>query len=215
MPGSGGHAAQPQAVGAAPGSGAEIAEPAERHARGWTMVAVILAAMVIGSLTVLLVMKSGSTVTATDASLARTPPPEQVDASISPIAPIVTPIDAEAAPAAVADAQPAQADAPASPDEPARSPLELAMDERRFADAVAICSKKLTAETAAMCTLAACHARTEVKVRQWFARTASGERSRLIGLCRSLGIDPVVRRPTTKPETADEKCEKNPMACQH
>lgn len=92
------------------------------------------------------------------------------------------------------------------------------MDDRRYDDAVAICGTRITSDIAARCTLAACHARLEGKARTWFHRTAAGERQRLIGLCRSLGIDPAPPRrpPPPKPDAGGvDKCEANPMACQH
>jgi hypothetical protein len=248
VPGSGGHAVPSSGGHAVPGSGghavhasgaqaAADVEPDDRPTRGWTMIAVILAAMVIGSLTVLLVMKSGNRASGPDTSLVRSPPPEPPDAALAPTGPIVTPLGAEAPPppppppplppppdaqvavAAVVDAAeaPAAPDAaPAPPPEPARSPLERAMDDRRYSDAVAICTKRVNADTAAPCTLAACHAKLEARARAWLPRAPAAERARLIGLCRSLGIDPVVRRTAPKPDAgADDKCERNPMACQH
>jgi hypothetical protein len=184
---------------------------------------VIVAAMVIGSLTVLLVMKAGGGRASTDAAVAR-----QGSDAADAAGPVITPIDAEAAPAEDAQEIAVAADAaveiqidaaPVAPVESQKTPLESAMEERRYADAVAICTKRLTGETAADCTLAACHVRVEAKARAWFPRTAAGERQRLIGLCRSLGIDPVPPRrppPMGRPDAGVvDKCELNPMACQH
>ena len=234
VPGSGRHSVQPAsappAPSAPPASPASVEEP-ERTARGWPMLAVIFAAMVIGSLTVLLVMKTGGGAASPDAAVARTASPEPT----GPVAgPTVTPIDATAAPeevpVAVAatdfvaidaeiDAPAAAPDAAAAPPEPAKTPLESAMDDRRYEAAVAICAKRVTSDIAAACTLAACHARTEAKARAWFLRVPASERSRLIGLCRSLGIDPMTHRPQAPPPKTDagvdDRCEKNPMACQH
>jgi serine/threonine protein kinase len=193
--------------------------PQQRPARGWTMIAVILAAMVIGSLTVLLVTKSGAGGSNPD-PIARAAPP---DPAVAPAGPVAASIDAEAA--APPDAQVvAVADvsidaAPAEPTKPTKPPLESALDDRRYDDAVELCSRRFSADIAAMCTLAACHARSEAKVRQWYARAPAGERQRLLNLCRGLGIDPVVRRPPppgAKPDAVvEDKCEKDPRACQH
>jgi serine/threonine protein kinase len=248
LPGSAGHALPGSAGHALPAAAAVVQlgveEPAERPARGWPMIAVILAAMVIGSLTVLLVMKTGGGASSPDMT-GRATPPEPAGAAAGPI---VTPIAGEAgappedaqavALAAEADAAPAAPAAAAAPDaaapdaavadaaapdaavaaaDPPKTALEGAMDDRRYADAVAICGKRITAATAAMCTLAACHARVEAKARAWFQRTAPGKRQPLIGLCRSLGIDPAPPRrpPPRRPDAGVDKCEANPMACQH
>jgi serine/threonine protein kinase len=231
-PGSGGHPAPGSARHSLPAVAEVVALPEEPRPRGWPMIAVILAAMVIGSLTVLLVMKTGG---GPDGTAAHMPPPEPEPAPVvGPIVgPIVTPFDAE--PAAAEDAEPAAAldaaepaaaevdaapapDAPpAVPEAPARTPLERAIDERRYADAVALCGKRVSADFAEACTLAACHARAEAKVREWFPRVPAGERARIGALCRGLGIDPTPRRrpPAPKPDAGVDQCETNPMACQH
>jgi serine/threonine protein kinase len=240
-PGSGGFTASGVDVHAAPPAGAHslppaaalvaLEEPAEKPARGWPMLAVILAAMVIGSLTVLLVMKTGGRgASSSDTAVARGRAQEPTGGAAGPI---VTPIDADAgAPTVGAPGAPAGADtgpvaaaAPtaetaAGPPEPPKPPLEAAMDNQRYDEVVALCTKRFPSERAAICTLAACHARNEAKARGWFQRVTAGERPRLIGLCRSLGIDPVLTRraaPLKPPPAgdADDKCERNPMACQH
>ncbi len=249
VPGSGGHAVPSSGGHPAPSSGRHalppvaevVALPEEKPARGWPMIAVIFAAMVIGSLTVLLVMKTGGGGgSSPDTEAARTPPPEPSPEPAPVAGPIVTPFDAEpvappedaqvaaaaadAAELAAAAADAAEIDmaevdaAPAPPPEPARTPLERAMDDRRYADAVALCGKRITSDIAAACTLAACHARSEAKVRAWYQRVPAVERSLLNGLCRSLGIDPSPpRRPPPPRSDAGiiDKCEANPMACQH
>ncbi len=240
VPGSGGHPAPVSARHSLPAVAEVVALPEEPRPRGWPMIAVILAAMVIGSLTVLLVMKTGGG-SSSDGMAARTPPPDsEPEPTPAPVVePIVTPFDAE--PAAPEDAQPAAAvdaaapdaaepdaapapDAPPpappdAPEAPARTPLERAIDERRYADAVALCGRRVSADLAAVCTLAACHARAEAKVREWFPRVPAGERPRLGALCRGLGIDPTPPRrrpPPPKPDAGvADKCETNPMACQH
>jgi serine/threonine protein kinase len=219
LPASGGYALP---AGAQPAI-AEQPEPPEKSARGWPMIAVILAAMVIGSLTVLLVMKTGGGAAGSipDAAIGPVVAPEPADAA----GPTVTPLaeDAQVVVAAV-DAEAVAVDAEAvaavdaAPVDPSKTPLERAMDERRYADAVAICgNKRLAPDLAGMCTLAACHARLEAKARTWFQRAPAGERPRLTGLCRSLGIDPgPVRRPAAgRPDAGVDRCEQNPMACQH
>jgi hypothetical protein len=122
-------------------------------------------------------------------------------------------------PDAPAAAEPDAAAASDAAPEPAKTSLERAMDDRRFDDAVMLCNRRFGADVAAACTLAACHERLEGKVRAWFQKTAPAERPHLIGLCRSLGIDPVTHRPPPPPAKPDagieDKCEKNPMACQH
>ena len=208
----------------APDAPPAIHEEAERPARGWTMIVVILAAMVIGSLTVLLVMKSGAGGSSPD-PVARPAPPDPVAA---PAGLAAASIDAGAA--ALPDAQAvavvaadaavaADAEIDAAPVEPAKTPLESALDDRRYDAAVELCTRRFSADIAAVCTLAACHARSEAKVRQWYARAPVGERQRLLNLCRSLGIDPVARRlppPGAKPDAVvEDKCEKDPRACQH
>ncbi len=222
VPGSGRHAAPVVAAPtvpatAAPPELAEAPEPADRSARGWPMIAVILAAMVIGSLTVLLVMKTGGGAASSIPDAAtQVASPEPADATGL----IVTPLDADVEDAEQAAAVAADAGIPAvdaAPAPPPRTPLESALDERRYLDAVAICGKRVTADSAVLCTLAACHARLEGKARAWFQRAAAGDRPRLTGLCRSLGIDPVtpVTRRPPRPDAGIDKCEQNPMACQH
>jgi hypothetical protein len=213
------------------------------------MIGVIAAAMAIGSLTVWLVMRSSGgadgRATGADTALARLPAGSAGGASRGVI---VTPLGAEAAelppetppemvpapaPAPVpaspagaqvpAGAQPsAGAQLPAGAQPPAGasgSPLDRAMNEQRYADAVAICSKELTADTAASCTLAACYARVDTKARAWLQRAPAADRARLTGLCRNLRIDlQGPRRPAAPKQaepSAEEKCERNPMACQH
>lgn len=97
------------------------------------------------------------------------------------------------------------------------------MAQQRYADAVALCAKQMAPGAAAACTLAACHARLEAKARSWLQQVPASERTRLLGQCRSLGIDLATpragasapQRPPKKPETAEEKCERDPMACQY
>ena len=257
-PGSGGYAAprsasaSGSAAAAAPSSGGYVAlrslpsaaavvalegraeERAEKPARGWPMLAVILAAMVIGSLAVLLVMKTGggSAPGADEAAAPGSAPVAAQAPAAAPVpaptpAPSVAPIDADPGaaagePAAPVDAQAAGSAAGTEVDagapEPPKPPIEAAMDGQRYDEVVAICSKRFPQEQAAICALAACHARSESKARAWFSRAPAGERPRLIGLCRSLGIDPVSTRrpaPPKPPTSEDDKCERNPMACQH
>jgi hypothetical protein len=224
--------------------GAQVATPevgAEKPARGWPMLVVILAAMVIGSLAVLLVMKMGGSSRA-GAPIAHEAVPlaggtGTVSASAaagsagSAAGPSTTPIDAAAAapvnvqaagdgsaPAAPATGDGSAPAAPAAaPPETPRTPLEAAMDEQRYTDAAALCAKQITPETAVMCTLAACHARLDAKARTWFLRAPPGERTRLTGLCRSLGVNPVTRRPAAPPPkkqaAPEEKCEGDPEDC--
>jgi len=229
LPVSGAHAAASGAHAAAsvPMVDADPAQE-EKSSRGWPMLAVILVAMVIGSLTVLLVMKTGgSSPSFPDAPAAHAPE----IAAAPPAPPAVPPapaatLDAEAAeppPASPPEASLDAAVAPPeldAPPEPTKTPLERAMDDQRYDDAVMLCNRRFNPDVALLCTLAACHEKLEPKARTWFPRVPPAERQRLIGTCRSLGVDPVVHRPAPpQPSKSDagveDKCEKNPMSCQH
>jgi serine/threonine protein kinase len=235
LPGSGGHAlvAGGQALPPMEDPAAE-----EKPARSWPMIAVIGAAAVIGSLTVWIVMKAGggggadgaaadapgaAVAALADAGAADepaprgssgvtvSPVPELADAAVA----LVIEVDAAVAPSPAVDA----AVAPIVPVAPSRTPLDIAMEDKRYDEAVTICTKRITAEIAASCALAACFERSEAKARQWFAKVPAGARPRVIATCRGTGIDlaPAARpRPPGRVDAGiEDKCEVDPMACQH
>jgi serine/threonine protein kinase len=260
VPASGAHALPSGIFGAEVVEGADRTEVGVGEARGsgeekpirrWPMLAVILGAMVIGSLTVWMVMKADGGARMDAAAVHGVAAGSAGGAGAANVAgaasgPIVTPIEADpgvpaaaqgaagkaaaAAPAvpAAAVAEPAAAPtvaagAAAKPPVAPQTPLEAAMAQQRYADAAALCAKQMAPGAAAVCTLAACHARLDAKARAWLQQVPASERARLLEQCRSLGIDPVPPRPGAaapprppkKQETTEEKCARNPMSCQY
>jgi hypothetical protein len=146
------------------------------------------------------------------------PPPAPADAA----EPVATIPDAAAPDAAAppADAAVPPADAATarhgSPPLPQQTPLDIAMNDQRYDEVVGICSKRITAETAAACTFAACRERAEAKARQWFGRVPAAGRAKVLGSCRGAGIDLAPpRRPAKSDAGVEDRCEIDPMACQH
>ena len=241
LPGSGGHALSSSGAQAALAASGALAAHAslveDRPPRSWPMIAVIGAAALIGSLTVWIVMKTGaggatsadaaaSAVAGSDAPLVEPVPgpgpgPGPVVTEIEPSPPPA--VDAAEPVAVAADAAVAAvaADAmarPVSPPPELRTPLDIAMDDQRYDEVVDICSKRITPETAAACTFAACRQRAEAKARQWFGRVPAPGRARVLASCRGAGLDLAPpRRPSTVKTDAgvEDRCEVDPMACQH
>jgi len=210
--------------------------PQPHKQRGWPLIAIVLGAAVIGSLTVFLVMRgtSSKSTLADDASqLAAAPDdaPEPPDATAAAVEIDAAPVAVDAAAPVVVDAAPVAVDAapvavdaaPVAVDAPARkrSPLQIAMDERRYADVVHECGRSFSSETAATCTLAACRASQDSKAQRWYPRipTASARRA-MASTCREAGVDvtpPKVRPPPPPPKPdagVVDPCAANPMACQ-
>ncbi|HEX3764963.1 MAG TPA: serine/threonine-protein kinase [Kofleriaceae bacterium] len=252
--------ADPRAFGSGP-----FAAPSGSHALGaaglrrvgWPLVAVIAGACVIGSLGVVLAMRSGTaTVTsAATAPAARAParpraepierelpappatlgmPPATLTAAEIAPPPVQAPrivVASGAAPAAAESAAPLPGAAPAHASAPPKATRALrgsgALVVLRATDAhdrpadelsrlygdglyeqvVALCGKSAVgAERAPLCFLAACHVRDEAAARRVVAAVpALLQRDQLVTNCKQFGVD----------VAKDERCEADPMACQH
>jgi hypothetical protein len=184
--------------------------PVQSRQRNWVLIGVVAAAAIVGSLVVWLAMRGsgGSESTADAAEVATiTPPPAPVDA-------VEEEIEIEVPDAQVA----ASADAYVAPPADAAEVEDLAalMAANRFADAVALCAKQMTAAQVATCTIAACQAKSESKAKQWYAKI-SGSRRQVTTACRQAGLDlapkPVVRPPAPRDAGVDP-CVVNPANCQ-
>jgi hypothetical protein len=205
------------------------------------MLAIVIGAAVIGSLTVFLAMRGGGgdTTTAADAAqLANAP----ADAGDLPVPDTATPGDAlatisvpdagvevaiDATAAAIDAAAPLAVDAAVVPADTAKhasvdaqkSALRTAMDEGRYAAAVHECTKTFSSHIAALCTLAACRAGQESRAQRWYPRIpGSSARRGVATSCHSSGIDVIKKRPPPPPKPRDagvDPCAANPMACPH
>jgi serine/threonine protein kinase len=188
--------------------------------RGWPLFAIVAGAAVIGSLTVWLVMRGGSggstppadaasVVAVADADVVELPPTKAVDAA-------VVAVDA----AAVVDAAAIEDAAVAvKPDAAtvARDPLEVAMQEKRYTDVIAMCSRTMATEQAGACTLAACRTSQDAKAQRWFPKISTPAARRTIQQsCREAGVDVIPKaivRPPQKVDAGVDPCAINPMAC--
>ncbi len=190
----------------------QTTKPAQQ--RGWPLIAIVAGAAIIGSLTVFLVMRGDHSSVPGDAAVVASADAQQPAA---PDAPASAPDAAASIPVDAATASSVDAGVAAPPDAAAPDPIEVAMKEKRYSDVVAACSRAVTPDHAATCTLAACKSTQDVRAQKWYPKIPSTAVRRTIATtCRESGVDvmpKVVRPPVKQVDAGVDLCAQNPMAC--
>jgi len=195
----------------ATGSGADAVLPAPSRPVWPIILAVVVAASLVG---VAVWFASSKSATPADAALVELLQPDAAQVAVvvvdampppTPVDATVEPLDAEELAIEIVDA-----DVAAAPDAAVAPPPE---------DDFVACSRgAMTTRRAATCTIAACAKAKAVTARTWFAQVPTASRTTVIARCKQEGVGLEPRRPPPPPPTkrdAGVSCDDDPLACQH